>query len=744
MRRTFFTLFAIVGLLVSPLRAADGQAVNASIRRGIEFIYSKQLDTGTWESARTPEEGGTHFGGRTALATYALLAAGESHVDPRVDRAVRFLRTAKMPGHYSIGLRAQLWTLLPPTRENTAAMEQDARLLIQGMIKRGGPNAGLYDYTAGPSDRVDLSVSQYGVLGLWAVAQRGFPLDKMSIWRPAENAWIRFQERGGGWNYDGSTASGGAPTASMTAAGIATLFITQEFLHADVGLLCTGNVSTPAIDSGLARAAAFWPRVIGGGVPWQYYTLYGYERIGRASGYKYLDGRDWFEEGTAFLLENQNPDGSWGQSSDIIDTSFALLFLSRGREMVAINKIRYSNSSEPGSKVGTWNQRPRDVASAVRLIGRDIERTLNWQIIDLDAASIDDLHDAPIAYFAGSDPLSLTDDAKAKLKDYVERGGLLVFNADCAKSQPFRRSARTLVRELFPNYPPRILPADHPLLSNQLFDTRRWKVRPQVEAVDNGVRLLAVFLDDDPARAWQSADVRRADSLQWPTILFQYAVDKSGAWFKGVRYRAEKSPAISSIRTVRVARLKWDGNFDPEPGGYRQLAAVMHNLDRTTLEVDIIEPGVSPLDAFRFAHLTGTGRFAPGDRFEAAIKVFVEKGGTLLVDAAGGDAEFATDVEAMLTRVFGSTGLPIEDDDALFQRPNAIAIDYRPFSRKRLIGGIHTPRLRAIEVDGRRAVFYSREDLSAGLVGQSVDGIDGYTPAAASAIVRRIFLETSR
>ena len=35
-------------------------------------------------------------------------------------------------------------------------------------------------------------------------------------------------------------------------------------------------------------------------------------------------------------------------------------------------------------------------------------------------------------------------------------------------------------------------------------------------------------------------------------------------------------------------------------------------------------------------------------------------------------------------------------------------------------------------------VIYSREDLSAGLVGQAVDGIVGYDPASATALMSHI------
>ena len=68
------------------------------------------------------------------------------------------------------------------------------------------------------------------------------------------------------------------------------------------------------------------------------------------------------------------------------------------------------------------------------------------------------------------------------------------------------------------------------------------------------------------------------------------------------------------------------------------------------------------------------------------------------------------------------------------------SVDYRPYMRRRAVGKLDAPRVRGIKVQGRLAVFYSREDLSAGMVGQPVDGITGYTPESATAIMRNILL----
>jgi len=46
-------------------------------------------------------------------------------------------------------------------------------------------------------------------------------------------------------------------------------------------------------------------------------------------------------------------------------------------------------------------------------------------------------------------------------------------------------------------------------------------------------------------------------------------------------------------------------------------------------------------------------------------------------------------------------------------------------------------------VGNRPAVFYSPDDLSAGLVGEPVDGVFGYSPEVAIDIMRNIILYSS-
>ena len=67
-------------------------------------------------------------------------------------------------------------------------------------------------------------------------------------------------------------------------------------------------------------------------------------------------------------------------------------------------------------------------------------------------------------------------------------------------------------------------------------------------------------------------------------------------------------------------------------------------------------------------------------------------------------------------------------------------IGYRQFAIRKQLGNTKGPRIRGAESGGRMAVLYSGEDLSVGMVGQSVDGIFGYTPASATALMKSLLI----
>jgi hypothetical protein len=375
--------------------------------------------------------------------------------------ALDFLRKADIVGTYAVGLRAQVWPLIPSTKETRSAAQRDSEILRRSM-KLVGDARGIYGYFPVVSGVFyDHSASQFAALGMWGCLQAGVEVPHQ-YWKIVDDTWRRHQYDDGAWSYrykaDGVD---GQPTISMTAAGVATLFITQEFLQPSAGIGCTGNLHDAQIDRGMQWLGEQLGPQIDAVMKhhWGYYTLYGLSRIGVAGGYKYFGTTNWFALGADHLVRNQAPDGSWNNGLEggaVNSTAFAILFLSRGRAPVLFNKLQYDVHEGKQSKPGDWKQRPRDVANLVRWLGRQSERDLNWQIVNL-SVPLDELFDARILYVSGDQPLSFTEAEMAKLKQYVEDGGLILGNANCG-NMGFAASFRKLGAELFPPYEFRELP----------------------------------------------------------------------------------------------------------------------------------------------------------------------------------------------------------------------------------------------------------------------------------------------
>jgi hypothetical protein len=366
-----------------------------------------------------------------------------------------------------------------------------------------------------------------------------------------------------------------------------------------------------------------------------YSTLYAIERIAVAGGTKYFGDIDWYQKGADYLVKQQYAGGNFADELDMktASTCLALLFLSRGSAPIVMSKLDYSAAAKSGD--ANWNQRPRDAANVARWIGRQVEKDLNWQILDLARTSADELNDAPIVYLAGNQSLEFPPELDAKLRTFVEQGGLILGNAD-GSSQAFVTGFKMLGRRLFPSYEFMPLREDHPIYTNQQFPRSKWKRKPNVLSLGNGVRELMVLMpDSDPARAWQTRTViGREEAFELPADIWLYAVDRQNVRRRGESYLIHADPKIAATNTVKLARIQHAGNWDPEPGGWRRLSAVLHNSAKVDVQVEPLKLGNGLLPAFQFAHLTGTSSVMFDAAARAELKKFVDGGGTLIVDAA--------------------------------------------------------------------------------------------------------------
>ncbi|MHC4996734.1 MAG: hypothetical protein ACYTGQ_16975, partial [Planctomycetota bacterium] len=155
------------------LAISDEAVTDHEIRRAIDLLvgalYGAQNQAGLWDSPvpDLEDRAARNHGGLTALATYALLTAGQSYQDPRLRPAIEFLRRVNMTGTYARSLRAHVWAALPPKYEEL--LRRDHLWLTRAQHT----SRGHFNYYAQADAGYDNSTTQYGALGVWESVKRG-------------------------------------------------------------------------------------------------------------------------------------------------------------------------------------------------------------------------------------------------------------------------------------------------------------------------------------------------------------------------------------------------------------------------------------------------------------------------------------------------------------------------------------------------------------------------------------------
>ena len=712
-------------------RGADGfsdEAVKQAIQRGCRFLWSQRSPDGGW-----PSYGGgqrKYVAGPASLAAYALLASGVSPLDKRMEKTLEWLSKQETQLTYTLGLRCNVWLLA--NRETSGKympmLRKDAAQLYRS-TRRGAYN---YFSRGDRQSHGDNSNSQYGVLGTWAGKMAYLEIPN-EYWALVMDHWRNDQQSDGGWGYRGNQRV----SATMTAAGVATLFVCFDSLYADRFIRCNVSTDYAPIRRGLEWMDKNFNAAVGGGALMGhgdlYYFLYGVERVGLASGYKYFGKTDWYKLGARELLARQRGDGSWkGKRPAVVGTAFAILFLVRGQHAVAFNKLEFK---------GDWNNRPRDLAGLTRWLTGAFERTLNWQIINLKVP-VEEWHDAPILYLSASKEPEFSEKELEKLRKYVWQGGTIFSVTECNGSG-FSRGIRKVYQKLFPKYPLRRVARDHPLYTIHA-KIAGW---PSFYEIHNGVRTLVIHTDKDLPKSWQlqlkSLDKR---SFQAPANVLMYVTDMGALRHRGVSHWPPK-PAASPARKIKLARLKYAGNWDPEPLAFERFRRLMVRGANVDLEViSPVEIGDLEGTGAKIATMTGTERFTLTGPQTASLKRFVENGGTLIIDAAGGSRAFSEAAEVMLADLFGRRAIRRLATPAPLYRLAGMEIKKVSYRRKAKVslGGRRTPNLRAVQIAGRSAVIFSKEDITGGLVGCPCYTSVGYRPDSCVALMRNAVIYADR
>ena len=350
MRSTSTSMLVVMSTLCF---VADAAGQQRELQKGIQFL-------------RQNLQGSNRPIGEKALGALALAKTGAAANDPVVAATLSEVRAdvgdevdGKHHGNEKVYIRAVELMLLTEADPSGSLVEIEA--LTRWLVQRQ-TNFGAWTYDNDSSG--DTSQTQYALLGLAKSASLGVDVPPETFERALQ--WLlRTQGPDGGGYYkpqlkDNKLTGGGPAKHTMTAASGGSMELCAMLLNlpdpnkeAEEDLeypylipVKDGKaekpreplVTKPEADRGIKRSHAWMannftlPRPSGPVV----YFLYSLERFAAFAKTDRFGPVDWYAAGSKYLASEQQPNGSWRKDySDIVDTSFAVMFLAKASEKTA-------------------------------------------------------------------------------------------------------------------------------------------------------------------------------------------------------------------------------------------------------------------------------------------------------------------------------------------------------------------------------------------------------------------------
>jgi hypothetical protein len=765
-------LWTMVACCVPATAQVTAAKVDNAIRRGVGYLRSQQRANGGWD------EFGSYKCGLSSLCTLALATAGVGADDPAIENAMRYLRRSEANDTYSVALQTLAFCQigaaedLPRIRRNVLWLEKSQISGANKVIDRTGS----WTYRAQFDGLGDPSNTQFALLALAAAEERGVTVSPAAF-KQSLDYWSKLQDNTGGWPYSPDFSA----TGSMTCAGIASTIICRGQLADGSSSIeggeiqcCGADTGDQRIERGLQWLGTHFTVRANPGPPSAaqnlFYYLYALERVGRLSGRRMIGGHDWYREGSEFLLQIQNQiQGYWAgvgspEDNRNISTSFALLFLSKGKRQVVLGRLRYDAAQD--------GKHPEATRQLVRHLERDWGRDLTWQNVQLDNAQVADLLQTPVLLIAGNQPLRFSDPDKNKLKEYVEQGGFILFEATagngCGSPEPFANSVNQLCQELFQN-PLERLPPTHPVwFAERRVDPAEIGADFWVYGVQACCRTAVVFVPAALTCRWELSDP--AGRIEYPAAIAKqidtavslgqnivaYAtgrelkdkLDLPSVLVQETQARAGARGVITVPRLAIGAGGEDAGRAVPNLARYVDRDAPI----RITTDSPLVPLESSALQPYIVAWVHGRREFELNDRQIETLREYLVNGGTLLIDSICGNEAFSQSVRQQIGRVLPDSPLqPLPSDHPLFTSAYG-GYDLTSVTLQTPLRGgsgaitmqkrTTTANLEGATVDGRIVVLFSPYDLSCALESQSSLQCPGYTTEDAAKIGINMLLFT--
>jgi hypothetical protein len=757
-----------------PAAGLTDEHVRSAIERGRQFLIQQVKADGSMAT-------GGMSGGLSALVFMTLAYMGEHPNRAHMDNGLQYLMDLGVESGfnrrqgYAVPIRimgfSYIYKKLLGDRKKHVALKakEDIMRLQMGQAVNGG-----WRYELKGGHDYDFSVTQWPILAMRDAQRAGieFPDPTVHL-QKALSLYLNTQQDSGGWYYHGRDEK---PSGSMTAAGLASLFIIADFLEPGSGCPCkrggsprTTTKTERAMDAALGWLGKYFdvktnPQAFKVGKGNVLYWLYCVERVGIAAGYKYFGTHNWYKEGAAEVIRRQMTDGSWGT---LDKTCFALLFLYKGRAPILFNKLKFDDAD---GQPGVWNAHRRDIANLTHFVEQRKEQMFHWQIVEL-RAPLEELHDAPILYITAESIPGFTPEQTKKLRDFTDTGGTILFEASCGNAD-VRRWFLKFAADVWPESKTRPRGPEWKLIKlakdHGVWDAvQKLKARPEILGIHDGVRTCVFYSPDDISCPWQTkAFTQKLYLFDWGINLYTYATDAAPLRAK----LAGREPSTSDRfagpvkagprKTLRIARVKHGGNWEAG-ANYRGFASLASHVKAAAgITVQVTEPTQAPfseggvaiedLAPDQVAYLGGSRPFALTPAENAALKKYLAAGGFLWIEAVTGTLTFDQSVRKLagemgwtLKTLTGSHPLLHGRMEGAEGHNLTSGVEYRKTLVKAGRLGRQTPRFSGI-YDGEKMIgLYSPFDVVFATTGYQAHGCRGYKTADARAVATNLAIYLS-